>query len=87
MDCPNCGRRRLEYGVNAEGGVIYVECEKCGANSDDETWCGAPVRPFCWLRLRHHRFTPSGRLYHSTWGGTRSELVCEECGHCTWPPC
>lgn len=37
MDCPTCGRRRLEYGVNDEGGVIYVECEKCGANSDDET--------------------------------------------------
>lgn len=38
MDCPACGRRRLEYGTNDEGGVIYVECEKCGANSDDETF-------------------------------------------------
>ena len=37
MDCPTCGRRRLEYGVNDEGGVIYVECEKCSSNSDDET--------------------------------------------------
>jgi hypothetical protein len=37
MDCPTCGRLRLEYGVNDDGGVVYVECEKCGANSDDGT--------------------------------------------------
>jgi hypothetical protein len=37
MDCPSCGRRRLEYGLNDDGDVIYVKCEKCGANSDDET--------------------------------------------------
>jgi transcription elongation factor Elf1 len=46
MDCPTCGRRRLEYGVNTEGGVIYVECEKCGANSDDETlWTPRDGKP------------------------------------------
>lgn len=37
MDCPACGRHRLEYGVNSDGAVIYVKCEKCGANSKDET--------------------------------------------------
>lgn len=37
MDCPNCGRRRLEYGINGDGGVVYIECEKCGANSSDDT--------------------------------------------------
>lgn len=37
FDCPACGRRRLEYGTNGKDGVVYVECEKCHANSDDET--------------------------------------------------
>lgn len=37
MPCPSCGRRRLEYGINGGGDVIYVACEKCGANSDDDT--------------------------------------------------
>jgi len=29
MDCPNCGRHRLEYYVNEKGAVINVVCEKC----------------------------------------------------------
>lgn len=37
MDCPLCGRRRLLYGTNQEGDVVHIECEKCGANSEDET--------------------------------------------------
>lgn len=37
FDCPACGRRRLEYGTNDTGHVVYVECEKCHANSDDDT--------------------------------------------------
>jgi transposase-like protein len=37
MACPYCTRTRLEYGVNKTGGVVYIKCEKCGANSDDET--------------------------------------------------
>jgi len=44
MDCPTCGRRRLQYGINIEGAVVYVECEKCNANSDDETlWSPSKV--------------------------------------------
>lgn len=37
MPCPGCGRMRLEYGTDGKGIVIYIECEKCGRNSDDET--------------------------------------------------
>ena len=38
MDCPVCGRHRLEYGVNDEGGVVYVRCEKCGSDSDSDAF-------------------------------------------------
>jgi hypothetical protein len=51
MDCPACGRRRLEYGINSDGGVIYVECEKCGAHSDDDT-LGSPNGAAIEQRLR-----------------------------------
>lgn len=37
LDCPVCARRRLEYGTNDDGVATYIECEKCGANSEDET--------------------------------------------------
>lgn len=32
MGCPNCGRVRVEYGINKEGGVVYMRCEKCGVD-------------------------------------------------------
>lgn len=35
MDCPVCGRRRLEYRTNDNGNVVEIKCEKCGASSDD----------------------------------------------------
>ena len=35
LDCPRCGRHRLEYGFRA--GAIRVRCEKCKASSDDDT--------------------------------------------------
>lgn len=61
MDCPTCGRTRLEYGVNDEGGVIYIECEKCGANSDDGTlWTprdGKP-HPSLWQTAQDEERTP-----------------------------
>jgi hypothetical protein len=44
IPCPKCGRARLEYGVNLEGGVIYVECEKCHANSDGALSTGSPAK-------------------------------------------
>lgn len=34
MSCPACDRRRLEYGTNMDGHVVYVECEKCSWNSE-----------------------------------------------------
>jgi hypothetical protein len=37
LPCPQCARTRLEYGTNAVGEVVYVECEKCGGNSEDDT--------------------------------------------------
>ena len=45
MDCPACGRRRLEYGVNKEGGVVFIECEKCGSNSEDGFPVNRPPAP------------------------------------------
>lgn len=35
MECPRCGRSRLEYGTNAAGHVTFVRCEKCGAHSEE----------------------------------------------------
>lgn len=37
LDCPACGRHRLEYRTNADGNVVQVKCEKCGFDTDDET--------------------------------------------------
>lgn len=42
IDCPACGRLRLEYGTNEAGHVVYVECEKCGASSDGELFDDRP---------------------------------------------
>jgi hypothetical protein len=34
LDCPNCGRRRLEYALRPDGGGgILLQCEKCHAAS------------------------------------------------------
>ena len=35
IDCPVCGRRRVEYGNSEAGRLVYLRCEKCGANSED----------------------------------------------------
>ena len=40
MDCPVCGRRRLEWFANKEGAIILVKCEKCGI----ENW-ERPIHP------------------------------------------
>lgn len=34
LDCPGCGRHRLEYGLNENGHVVFAECGKCSWNSD-----------------------------------------------------
>jgi uncharacterized protein (DUF983 family) len=42
LDCPACGRHRLEYRTNDGGNVVQVKCEKCGFDSaHDES---APAR-------------------------------------------
>lgn len=42
LDCPACGRHRLEYRTNVQGNVVQVKCEKCGFDSDDPVT--APAR-------------------------------------------
>ena len=37
FDCPRCDRRRLEFFLNSDGGLCYCKCEKCGANSEDDS--------------------------------------------------
>lgn len=37
VDCPNCGRHRLDYGLNDTGNVVHVKCEKCSWTSDDDS--------------------------------------------------
>jgi hypothetical protein len=36
LDCPKCGRHRLEYRTNADGNVVQVKCEKCAFDTDDD---------------------------------------------------
>jgi transposase-like protein len=44
MDCPRCGRRRLEYFINDDGALHRVKCEKCSWDSDDEDAPPAPAK-------------------------------------------
>ena len=37
FDCPVCHRRRLEWFRNSAGALCYCKCEKCGANSEDDS--------------------------------------------------
>lgn len=37
FDCPRCDRRRLEFFLNSTGALCYCKCEKCGANSEDDS--------------------------------------------------
>ena len=37
FDCPICHRRRLEFFTNQWGALSFCKCEKCGANSEDDS--------------------------------------------------
>ena len=48
VDCPSCGRRRLEYDLLVDGTGLKVVCEKCGYDGSWDLPTPAPApEPVC----------------------------------------